>query len=762
MSVSSKRSVWQQIGFFLWAAACSTTLALAQGGSAAMPRPAELESDVDFWIRVYSQITTNEGYLHDERDLAVTYETLRFAPNTPSKERQAVVDEARKRYVAILNRLAATARGTMPADGTPLTEAQIAEDARVRALWGDKVLPERFDTAIDGIRFQLGQADRFHAGLVRSGAWEAHIAETIANMGLPPEIAALPHVESSFNPSAYSKVGAAGLWQFMRSTGRRYMRIDDAVDERMDPFRSTEAAAQLLAQNYRLLNSWPLALTAYNHGAAGMRRAVEATGTTDYVRINRTHKSPSFGFASRNFYPSFLAALTIEQSPEKYFGPLERQPEAKFTEVAMPAFVRIRDAEKTLGVDRNELRALNPALLPTVWNGTLLIPRGYRIRLPQSQTSTTWTTELLAQRLPATEQFAGQVEARSHRVQGGQTLASIAKRYGMTTSALASLNGLSTQASVKKGRVLRLPDRMPALVSTAAAFAAAAPADAPVSTYVVKRGDTLSGIAGRVGVPENELLKLNSLRSPNYIFEGQRLRVAAADTTEKAAVEAVLGAAAAEPSTAEQVTAARTGGTAAPAPVTKAERESVEDAAAVATAVQRSSKAQPVSASQVEALGPALVPGAEAPLASDTVDYAVGKDGTIRVAGAETIGHYADWLGVSASRLRELNKLKSGQALLLGRKVTLDLSKVKAEEFEKRRRDYHASIEANFFAGHRIQGTEIYVVRRGDSLWSITQRYAALPIWLLQQYNPDVDLADMRPGAQVVVPRVEKLSTPAG
>lgn len=762
MRVSSKRSVGrcQRIGFFLWAAVCSATLSFAQGGSAAIPRPAELEKDVEFWVRVYSQITTNEGYLHDERELSVTYETLRFAPNTPSKERQAVVDEARKRYVAILNRLAATARGTVPADATPVTEAQQAEDARVRALWGDKGVPERLDVAVDGIRFQLGQADRFHAGLVRAGAWEAHIAETIANMGLPPEIAALPHVESSFNPSAYSKVGAAGLWQFMRSTGRRYLRIDNAVDERMDPFRSTEAAAQLLSYNYRLLNSWPLALTAYNHGAAGMRRAVEATGTNDYVRINRTHRSPSFGFASRNFYPSFLAALTIDQAPEKYFGPIERQPEAKFTEVALPAFVRMREVERTIAVDRNELRALNPALLPTVWNGTLLIPRGYRLRLPHSQGSTVWTTDLLAQRLPVTEQFAGQVESRSHRVQGGQTLASIAKRYGMTKSSLASLNGLSADASVKKGRVLRLPDRMPALVSTAAAYAAAAPVDTGATTYVVKRGDTLSAIAGRVGVPENDLLRLNSLRSPNYIFEGQRLRLASADKAEKAAVEAVLGPAATEPSTVEQVTAARTGGTAPAAPVTKAERESAEDAAAVATAVQRSSKVQPVS--QAEALGPALVPSAEASLASDTVDYSVGKDGTIRVAGAETIGHYADWLGISASRLRQLNKLKSGQALLLGRRVTLDLSKVKADEFEKRRRDYHASIEANFFAAHRIQGTEIYVVRRGDSLWSITQKYAALPVWLLQQYNPDLDLADMRPGAQVIVPRVEKLATPAG
>ncbi len=280
--------------------------AQAQSSQDAIPRPPELAADVDFWIRVYSQITTNEGFLHVERELSVIFETLRFAPGSAPKLRANVVDEARKRYQAILERLA-----TSPPPGT-----RAAEGERVRALWG-KAGAERLRTARDTIRFQLGQADRFHAGLVRAGAWEGHIAQTLANLGLPPEIAALPHVESSFNHAAYSKVGADGQWEFMRSTGRRYLRIDSAVDERMDPFRSTEGAAQLLSYNYRLLGTWPLALTAYNHGAAGMRRAVEATGSTDFVRINRQYRSQSFGFASRNFYPSFIAALAIDQKTEK-------------------------------------------------------------------------------------------------------------------------------------------------------------------------------------------------------------------------------------------------------------------------------------------------------------------------------------------------------------------------------------------------------------------------------------------------------------
>lgn len=712
----------------------ATSVAHAQSAADVIPRPAELQADVDFWIRVYSQITTNDGFLHDERDLSIVYETLRFAPNTQPKQRSEVVDEARKRYQAIIDRLL-----TNPPAGE-LT----MEEKRVRELWG-KADNERLRTAREGIRFQLGQADRFHAGLVRAGTWEAHIAQTLANLGLPPEIAALPHVESSFNPAVYSKVGAAGLWQFMRSTGRRYMRIDSAVDERMDPFRSTEAAAQLLAYNYRLLGTWPLALTAYNHGAAGMRRAATATGTTDFVRINRSYRSPSFGFASRNFYPSFLAALAIDQNPEKYFGPIERAPEMKFTEVAMPAYVPVKAIERALPVDRATLRVFNPALLPTVWSGERLVPRGYHLRLPGSGKAL--TSEELAKRLPDTEQYVAQIESRSHRVKQGESLASIARRYGVPTRQLAAMNGLAADAGLKRGRTLRLPERMPALVSGATVAAAAvASTTEPGRVHVVKRGDSLSAIAARNGVSERELMRINGLRNPNYIYEGQRLLLASGGDEVPAAVVAAAEPAPAAPDAPDTTSV----------PDTVAVRESKEDEAAVVASAQRASRAEPVSAREAEALGPALVTGGESvPSSVDAVDYSVAGDNTIRVVAAETLGHYADWLGVSASRLRQINKLRGGQPVLLGNKLKLDLGKTSAAQFEQKRREYHYALQANFFNAHRILGTEIYVVRRGDSMWSITQRYARVPAWLLQQYNPDVNLGELRAGGQIVVPRVE-------
>src|SRR6476469_631044 len=322
----------------------------ALAAETAMPRPPELERDVQFWIRVYTQIDTNAGVLHDQYNLGVLYQTLHFAPDTAPRERERQVDDAREHLAAALRRIA-------EGGDTPLSP----EDQRIKELWGAEGTPARLRAAVDDIRFQLGQSDRFRAGLIRSGAWETHIAETLANLGLPAELAVLPHVESSFNPAAYSKVGAAGLWQFMRSTGRRYMRIDGAVDDRLDPFRSTEAAAQLLAYNYRVLGTWPLALTAYNHGSAGVRRAKEQLGSDDIVKIVRNYNGRTFGFASRNFYVSFLAALEVDRNPEKYFGGMERQNEAKFQEVIVPGFVNITTLERALKIDEPKLRALNPA-----------------------------------------------------------------------------------------------------------------------------------------------------------------------------------------------------------------------------------------------------------------------------------------------------------------------------------------------------------------------------------------------------------------
>jgi peptidoglycan lytic transglycosylase D len=677
----------------VWLLACLCALGIAPAFASPdeMTRPTALEPDVQFWIRVYTQIDTNAGFLHDQYNLGVVYDTLRFAPNTTPSEREREVDQARERYAAALRRIA-------DAGEAPLS----ADDQRVRELWGPEGTPARLRSAIEDIRFQLGQADRFRAGLIRSGAWETHIAETLANLGLPAELAVLPHVESSFNPAAYSKVGAAGLWQFMRSTGRRYMRIDSAVDDRLDPFRSTEAAAQLLAFNYRVLGSWPLALTAYNHGTAGVRRAKETLGTDDIVRIVRGYSSRTFGFASRNFYVSFLAALDIDRNPEKYFGALQKQSEARFQEVQLPAYVPMATLERALKIDADRLRALNPALLRSVWDGQQRVPKAYHLRLPLD--GTPWTRELLAQRLSPAEMFAGQSSPPRYRVQRGDTLASVAGRYGVSAETLARMNHVRTSARLTAGRTITVPETAPVTVAAAATPAPAAPAAAAPAP-------------------------------------------AAPVPTAPAATAAVPLVALARPSPGGAV------------PQDVAQRESAEDAAAAAASKSRTPATgpQPVSAAQAEALSPALGPAAESAQNADPNDYSVGHDDTIRVAGDETLGHYADWLDVSTQHVRELNRFKFHRSVLIGQRIKLDFRKVSREAFEAHRREYHLQLQAAYFAAHRIVGTQVYIARPGDSLWTLTQRAAQMPMWLVQQYNPDVDLADLRAGTQIVMPRVEEV-----
>jgi membrane-bound lytic murein transglycosylase D len=650
----------------LWVLGSAPTLA-ADG---AMPRPAALEPDVQFWIRVYTQIDTNAGFLHDQYNLAVVYETLHFAPDASQSAREHEVDTHRERIAAALRRIAA-------AGEAPLAE----EDQHIKDLWGS-ASPGRLREAVDDIRFQLGQADRFRAGLIRAGAWETHIAEALANKGLPAELAVLPHVESSFNPAAYSKVGAAGLWQFMRSTGRRYMRIDRSVDDRLDPFRSTEAAAQLLGYNYRVLGTWPLAITAYNHGTAGMLRAKETLGTADIVTIVRRYSSRTFGFASRNFYVSFLAALDIDRDPDKYFGAVQKQSEAKFQVVSVPGYVQMATLERVLNVRPDELRALNPALLRPVWDGQLRVPRDYRLRLPPAAEQ--WTTELLAHQLNPRELYAGQPQPKRYKVQQGDTLARLAERYGVPIDTLARMNRLRVSAALKAGRTIELPEG--ATVQVASATAAPAAGAAPVA-----RAGPPAGAAPDQGA------------------------VSAAD----------------------------------------AQRESAEDAAAVATITVVASREQPVSAAQAEALSPALGPAADIQQSADPTDYGVARDDSIRVAAEETLGHYADWLEVSAQHLRELNHMSRTKPVLVGHRLKLDFHKVSHDVFEQHRHEYHRELQAAYFSTHRITGTEIYIARPGDSLWTVTKRAKLLPEWLLVQYNPDVDFSELRAGMQIVIPRVE-------
>jgi len=364
---------------------------------------------VRFWIRVYAEVTTDQGLLHDDWNLGLVYEVLRFDPAASPAQRERRVAEAKARYGSLLRRFAAGS-----------TDNLDAHEQRILHAFGVKATPRDFRDAIDRIRFQLGQADRFHAGLIRSAVWERQIARTLEQHGVPAEIAALPHVESSFNLAAYSKVGAAGLWQFMPSTAKRFMRVDSVVDERLDPYSATEAAANLMLYNYRLLGTWPLAVTAYNHGPGGLRRAQDELGTSDIAVIVKRYQGATFGFASRNFYVAFLAALEVDRNADKYFGPITRLPDTDSTLVELPDYIPVVALARAFKVDMGALRVLNPALRPPIWSGSRYVPRGYALRLPgtppQAEIAAAWT------RLLPAERYVAQRNEGSHRIRRNRDL----------------------------------------------------------------------------------------------------------------------------------------------------------------------------------------------------------------------------------------------------------------------------------------------------------------------------------------------------
>lgn len=694
-----------------------------------LPSPAGLQTEIAFWKRIFAEVPSTEALVHDSRYLGVVYELAQIPPGTSPSGRRRIADQVRGKYRKLLNELAQSSRSNLN-----------REQQRVLAMWPADVSSDDLQQAARRIRFQQGLADRFHDGMVRSGAWKPHIVASLQASGVPTELIALPHVESSFNPEARSHVGASGLWQFTRSTGQRYMQIDHVVDERRDPFLSSEAAAKLLAYNYSILGSWPLAITAYNHGVAGMRRAVKKLGTNDIEEIIRNYDGRTFGFASRNFYVAFLAALEIEQNAERYFGPLSLDTPGNDIMVKTPDYIAATTLQIAFRLTASELRSYNPALMPSVWDGTKYVPKGFRLRLPEYAVST-GATEVFAA-VPDNKRFNGQTPDLYHKVQRGESLSVIAARYDTSIQELVSLNGLRSRHRIRSGQTLRLPYTGQTI-------------GAGVETYVVRNGDSISKIATRAGMKERDLVALNSLSDRNRIYAGQVLQLRVAEVSAMVAPEPPESAMVAP---------------APPEPAPLLARDTVDEEMTeplVVGVIEIETQAMVTAAivlneSIIEEIDVGVTPiGEEAPigdvLLADPSDYVVADDGTIEVQAAETLGHYADWLEIRTQQLRDLNGYSFRQPLVIGHRLRLSFSEVNRETFMARRIAHHREIQEAFFVRYRITETTAHNLRRGESVWYLTRQRYKVPVWLLRQYNPDLDIGRVKPGMQVVFPQIERI-----
>jgi membrane-bound lytic murein transglycosylase D len=269
------------------------------------PIPPVLHPSVEFWKRMYTEFGVGDFVLHDRDNLHVIYDVVQVSGTTNEARAAALarpeVERARARYEAILISLA---RGIPP-------EGLGFEGRWVDQAWGCPCPPEFLLRAAMNIRVQQGLREKVEEGMLRARPLMPRILSILRRHRVPEELAALPMVESSFNPHARSRAGAVGIWQLIPSTGRRYLSVSRHRDDRRDPIRATEAAARVLRQNYQVLGSWPLAVVAYNHGTTRVRAARAAVGSDAVEDILIRYDGRRFGFASRNFYPSFLAALEI-------------------------------------------------------------------------------------------------------------------------------------------------------------------------------------------------------------------------------------------------------------------------------------------------------------------------------------------------------------------------------------------------------------------------------------------------------------------
>ena len=715
----------------------STAVAVAAGAqssdSALFPLPEILKDNVAFWKKVYTEISLKQGVLHDKDYPLVIFRTFDIDQcNRWASSR--LIENQKRQVMTCIDHLQSQPDST-------LTQ----EEKTIAQLYKDHAAPGALTGAKERVRFQLGQKERFKQGLERSTAYLDTIRAVFSQYGVPAQLAYLPHVESSFNYDAYSRVGAAGLWQFMRGTGRLFLKINYLIDERRDPILATVAAARLLHQNFSELSAWPLAITAYNHGLNGMKHAVEITGSRDISVIIRNYQSPTFQFASKNFYSCFLAASDIAKNPSAYFTDVHFMPKREFKTVALPSFMRPTVVAKYLGVPEKTLMEFNPALRPVVFFQQKQIPSGYCIRIPSEITETQAEKVLAA--VPDSLKSEQAERSNYYNVQEGDNLAGIASRLGVSVTQLALENNINRKNMIYAGQVLRIPP-----APSAAQPEAVASVNQPESTAAPQ---TLS--AGKPAL------------SPAMSKEAAETAMApfalASAEPQGPVPEGPVPPPAPEPAPVPppHPAKARPSGSRQPPRQAPAVPPAQPAAEVLVDSLKEISmkKADTLPlASASHGARPLVVPAFDVSVYNLEVTLSpVGNTAKIKVSVDETIGHYADWLGVPLYRIRELNRLSGRSEIRINRSIAILADQDLLARFVKARLEYHMALEEDFYSRYKVTDVRAHAIKRGEALWSIVNGEDQIPLWLFAKYNKGIDLgATLMPGMRVWVPVIEEKS----
>ncbi len=412
--------------------------------------PDTLTAEVNFWRDIYGTYDNDHIVLHHPRYLDIVYDVVDVSDITRDV-RLTDLEKSHRRKKRLDERRDEVSETLMKLSKRPSASSLTEEEWRIRKLFTNVHEKNAFRRAAldDGVRAQYGQRDKFIAGLIYSGQWLGEIERIFTEeYGLPRELTRLIFVESMFNPRAGSSVGATGLWQFMRSTGKLYLNINTLVDERYDPIAATHGAAKLLRHNENELGTWPLALNAYNTGRGRMQQAVKRHGTNDIAHIIKNFEHRSYGFASRNFVPEFLAALDVAEHTQEHFGPIAYDEPLRYDLTRLDYHISLPDVARIARIPMEEIIELNLSLRASVIEGKQLVPIGYPLRVPKGKGT---LFAAAASRAPKSTRGA-----LTHKVGRNETIFSIAQMYRVEVDQIRSANpGVGRRP--RRGQVIKIP-----------------------------------------------------------------------------------------------------------------------------------------------------------------------------------------------------------------------------------------------------------------------------------------------------------------
>lgn len=421
------------------------------------PCPDELKPRVTFWIDVFTQHGDDTIILHDSENPQRVYKVIKTTTRCSRRNEARSIKNAkasvRKQLLQIADK---RAQGVTQFSGEKQHLAELVKNEK----------PAEIRKAAKRIRCQGGVADQFLRALERHGTYGPMVVTTLKKAGLPTDIQYLPFVESSYRPTAYSRVGAAGMWQIMPRTARTLgLKISSTVDERLDPELASAAAARYFLDSRKRLGDtarniksakkyslYPFVITSYNYGASGMVRAMDKVGP-DYMDVLKKYKAGGFQIAVKNFYSSFLAARHVAQNADEYYPNHKVAQPLAVDVVTIKTPASIERLMSVFSVSEDTLKKYNTSLMRLVWTGRRFVPKGYKLKLPKAAAGRSEQVAKLY-KLPAEEP---KYIEYSYRVKRGDTACGIAKKEAVSCRELIALNNLGRRALIRTGQIITIP-----------------------------------------------------------------------------------------------------------------------------------------------------------------------------------------------------------------------------------------------------------------------------------------------------------------